>query len=430
MSRKMKDSGVEWIGEIPQHWEVRRVKDGFIRKKSEAHQENPIVLSLARTGVKVRDLSKNEGQIAESYYNYNPVEPGDLLLNPMDLYSGANCSIANVEGVISPAYINLKAKKGYNPQFYDYYFKTQYWTMAMFAHGKGVSFDNRWTLGLDDLLNYNIPVPDKMEQDRISMYLENKCLCINKIIKKTYLSINEYQKMKKVIITDLVTCGIECYKSMTKKESVGKIPEGWKIVRLKFLMSDIVDCPHETPNYTSDGKYLVIRTADQDYAKIRTDKNMYRLSENEYNNRIRRMALDKNDIVYGREGERWGLACLVPKSNKYCLGQRMMQFRCKEKLIKPQFAVYALSSMNVRRQGEVDTLGSTSPHVNISTIRNYSILLPPLCEQEKIVNYLDEKCNKIDMLIEQKEKIITELEEYKRSLIYEHVTGKKEVPEY
>ena len=71
----------------------------------------------------------------------------------------------------------------------------------MFAHGKGVSFDNRWTLGLDDLLNYNIPVPDKMEQDRISMYLENKCLCINKIIKKTYLSINEYQKMKKVIIT-------------------------------------------------------------------------------------------------------------------------------------------------------------------------------------------------------------------------------------
>lgn len=216
---------------------------------------------------------------------------------------------------------------------------------------------------------------------------------------------------------------------MTKKESVGKIPEGWKIVRLKFLMSDIVDCPHETPNYTSDGKYLVIRTADQDYAKIRTDKNMYRLSENEYNNRIRRMALDKNDIVYGREGERWGLACLVPKSNKYCLGQRMMQFRCKEKLIKPQFAVYALSSMNVRRQGEVDTLGSTSPHVNISTIRNYSILLPPLCEQEKIVNYLDEKCHKIDMLIEQKEKIITELEEYKRSLIYEHVTGKKEVPE-
>lgn len=82
----------------------------LFEKKAEAHQENPVVLSLARAGVKVRDLSKNEGQIAESYYNYNLVEFGDLLLNPMDLYSGANCSISMVEGVISPAYINLRAK--------------------------------------------------------------------------------------------------------------------------------------------------------------------------------------------------------------------------------------------------------------------------------------------------------------------------------
>ena len=87
MSRKMKDSGVEWIGEMPEDWNVQRVKNAFVRKKTEAHQENPVVLSLARAGVKVRDLSKNEGQIAESYYNYNLVDPGDLLLNPMDLYS-------------------------------------------------------------------------------------------------------------------------------------------------------------------------------------------------------------------------------------------------------------------------------------------------------------------------------------------------------
>ena len=81
---KMKDSGVEWIGEIPAGWSVKRVKHIFIRKNEKAMQENPVVLSLARDGVKVRDISNNEGQIAESYYNYNPVEKGDLLLNPMD----------------------------------------------------------------------------------------------------------------------------------------------------------------------------------------------------------------------------------------------------------------------------------------------------------------------------------------------------------
>ena len=105
--KQMKDSGVEWIGEIPENWGTVKVKQAFVRKNEKAQQENPVVLSLARSGVKVRDVSTNEGQVAESYYNYNPVSVGDLLLNPMDLYSGANCSISEVEGVISPAYVNL-----------------------------------------------------------------------------------------------------------------------------------------------------------------------------------------------------------------------------------------------------------------------------------------------------------------------------------
>lgn len=157
MARKMKNSGIEWIGVIPEDWKLGRVKHGFIRKKQEAHQDNPVILSLARAGVHVRDISNNEGQIAESYYNYNVVSPGDLLLNPMDLYSGANCSISKVGGVISPAYVNLGAKEGFHSAYYDYFFKTQYWAMVLFAHGKGVSFDNRWTLSNEDLMNYRIP---------------------------------------------------------------------------------------------------------------------------------------------------------------------------------------------------------------------------------------------------------------------------------
>ena len=92
---------------IPVSWKTQRVKHGFYRKKVEAHQDNPVVLSLARSGVRVRDISNNEGQIAESYYNYNPVDVDDLLINPMDLYSGANCSISKVKGVISQAYIMI-----------------------------------------------------------------------------------------------------------------------------------------------------------------------------------------------------------------------------------------------------------------------------------------------------------------------------------
>lgn len=97
--REMKDSGFTWIGKIPEDWSMKRVKHIFTRKNEKAMQENPVVLSLARAGIRERDISNNEGQIAESYFNYNPVDIDDLLLNPMDLYSGANCSISKVKGL-------------------------------------------------------------------------------------------------------------------------------------------------------------------------------------------------------------------------------------------------------------------------------------------------------------------------------------------
>lgn len=180
--REMKKSGVAWLGSIPSHWRIQRVKHAFYRKNEKAEQENPVVLSLARSGVHVRDISNNEGQVAESYYNYNPVEVDDLLINPMDLYSGANCSISKVCGVISPAYVNLRYKDGVNPQFYDYYFKVQYWMMAFFAHGKGVSFENRWTLNAETLMNYPIVVLPYEEQCLRASYLEQKCSKIDAVI--------------------------------------------------------------------------------------------------------------------------------------------------------------------------------------------------------------------------------------------------------
>lgn len=187
------------------------------------------------------------------------------------------------------------------------------------------------------------------------------------------------------------------------------------------------NCPHETPEYSNDGSYYVIRTADQDPGYLRPDENMYRLDENEYIKRIRRLPLAKDDIVYGREGERWGLACIVPASNKYCLGQRMMQFRCNTSIFLPEFARWALNSYGVYMQGTVDTIGSTSPHVNISTMRDYQIPIPSIVEQERIAKYITERCDKIINLIAEKELLITDLETYKKALIFEVVTGKRRV---
>ena len=117
----MKYSGVKWIGDIPDNWCVEKVKNRFFLSKHKAGIENPIILSLARDSVKIRDISNNEGQLAADYTDYNPVMKGDLLLNPMDLYSGANCNVSYVEGVISPAYINLAKKDNVYPKLHSIY---------------------------------------------------------------------------------------------------------------------------------------------------------------------------------------------------------------------------------------------------------------------------------------------------------------------
>jgi len=184
-----------------------KVKNCFVVSKDKAHLDDPVILSLARDGVRIRDISTNEGQLADSYYDYNPVKKNDLLLNPMDLVSGANCTLSDKEGVISPAYVNLRNKKGYYSKYYDYFFKTQYWTRNFFACGKGVSFDNRWTLNNDALMNYKIPVIPYETQIKIADDLDIKINKINKAKKELEDQIQLLESYKRSLINERVMGG-------------------------------------------------------------------------------------------------------------------------------------------------------------------------------------------------------------------------------
>ncbi len=433
MARKMKNSGIEWIGEIPEDWNVLpayRVFSEVKKKNSDGTEQNALQFKFGAIIRKANFDAENDDYVAGTIAAYTVVEPGTVMVNGLNLnydFKTQRTALVKEKGVITSAYLALWPNQAMIlPEFATYLIKGYEAKMALHNMGAGI----RLTLGYKEFKKQPILLPPIQEQFQIVAHIEKQCSSIDSIIAQTRSSIEEYNKLKQAVITQAVTKGVRGDRPM--KDSwigeVGSIPDTWNTVRLKFLMDEIVDCPHETPEYSFDGEYYVIRTADQDYARLRSDANMYRLSEAEYSNRIRRLPLNKDDIVYGREGERWGLACLVPESNKYCLGQRIMQFRCNSELILPEFAVYALSASYVHRQGEFDTLGSTSPHVNIATIRNYYIFVPSLTEQEEVVNFLKGKCAAIDSLIMKKEAELLELESYKKSLIYEYVTGKKEVP--
>lgn len=417
----MKSTSIPWIGDIPTTWEIRRVKNGFFRKKAEAHLEEPVVLSLARAGVKVRDLSKNEGQIAESYYNYNPVEPGDLLLNPMDLQSGANCSISRVSGVISPAYINLGSNRGYDSAFYDYYFKTQYWAMALFAHGKGVSFDNRWTLGFEDLMSYYIPVPPPEEQSRIVAFLDKKCSYIDNVIDLINHSIDEYKKMKKALVYETVTKGIHPEKKRVDSGNAwfDNIPDTWQLKKIKYLFRIKKEIAGEEGysvlSITQKG--IVPKDLSKNEGQLAADYSNYQLvapgdfAMNHMDLLTGWVDISRYSGVTSPDYRVFILTDTKMNNSKYYLYFMQMCYSCR--------IFYGLG------QG-VSGMGRW--RLQSDKFLNFSIPVPPLNEQNEIVAYLDEKCSQIDVLITKNESFAEELEKYKRSLIYEYVTGKKEVP--
>lgn len=359
--REMKDSGIEWIGEIPADWSTERVKHIFTRKNEKAMQENPTILSLARDGVKVRDISNNEGQIAESYYNYNPVEEGDLLLNPMDLYSGANCSISKVQGVISPAYINLKANAGVNPAFYDYYFKVQYWLMAFFSYGKGVSYDNRWTLSAETLMNYPVVALSYGEQCKRADYLDRKCSQIDAIIARQQEVIEKLKAYKLSKINEIVvevegiTAHLGYVANMKNGLNFNVVPDG---KTLKFLG-------------VGDFKDHYVLNSEEMFSDILVNDEI----TSEY-------MLQSGDIIFVRSNgsrELVGRAVMVenvtfPLSySGFCIRFRNL----RTDILNSKYLLYFFRSPYFRKQLEKYSQGSNITNINQVLLSQISIIIPP-----------------------------------------------------
>lgn len=431
MTRKMKDSGIEWIGEIPGDWEIVKVKDAFIRKNDKANTKNPTILTLARNGIKIRDISNNEGQLAADYSNYNPVDIDDLLLNPMDLISGDNCNISKVKGVISPAYINLRYRKGTNPELYNLYFKNLYWGNVLFAHGKGVSYENRWTLSYETLNQMKIPYPPSYEQDKIAEFLVDK---LNKLedIKSTIMKeIQTLKDYKKSIITEAVTKGLD--KNVEMKDSgiewIGEIPKHWEIGKtLFYLKMPITDGPHTTPTLYDEGVPFVSAEAVAS-GKGKIDFNKIRgfVSEEFYLECCKKYIPEIDDVYMIKSGATTGLTAIVDTNTKFTIWSPLAVFRADISKVKPKFLFYVLQSKYYLTQVELYWNYGTQQNIGMRTLEKLKICAPPMYEQEKIVRSLDKEIKSIDEAIEGKQKQLEVLEEYKKSLIYEYVTGKKEV---
>ncbi len=413
---EFKDSQIHWIGHIPKHWEIKKVKDGFYLKKDKALIENPVVLTLARSGIKVRDLENNEGQFAKSYLEYNPVEIDDLLLNTMDLQSGDNCNISRIQGVISPAYANLRYKNGFSPNFYNYYFKIQYWTFAFFTHGKGVSYENRWTLNNQTLMRFPLLVPPLNEQKEIAEFLDKKCASIDSSIENLEQKTKSLAEYKKALITQCVTKGLNP-KILEFKDSgipwIRQIPKHWEIIRLGYICNKLnrkID-ENDEPLICSNKGQVAFRDKNACGKMLSENHTMQGIQVGDI--AIHGMDTWHGAIAYSNlKGKITGVVhvCDSKENNKFIV--YFLQYLAIQ-------GVYKLISNGVR--------GNTSDFRSWNSVKNIYIIVPPLNEQKEIAEFLDNKCEKIDNLSANYKEQIKTLKEYKQALIYECVTGKKQI---
>ena len=203
---KMKDSGVEWIGEIPEEWNTRKFKTIFTIRKDIANSLGFDVLSVTQKGIKIKDLSKNEGQLALDYSKYQIVKPNDFVMNHMDLLTGY-IDISKQTGVTSPDYRVFEKISDVEVDIYYYLFIFQYCyhNRIFYNLGQGVSNFGRWRLPAEQLKTFILPVPPLYEQQQIADFLDNKCSQIDSLITLKQTKIDELKSFKKSLIYEYVT---------------------------------------------------------------------------------------------------------------------------------------------------------------------------------------------------------------------------------
>ena len=424
------DSKLKWIGKMPSHWKLSKFKHNFKFSKSTNTSKNPTILSLTLQGIKIRDITTNEGQIARSYDNYTKVYKNDIVLNPMDLISGfVDCS--SVEGVISPAYYTLKPNQDIDPQYYKYYLQKHYYERIFFPFAEGVSVDHRWTLKKEDFLNFGLIKPPLKEQKQIANYLDKKNAKIDATIAKNEELIQLLEEKRVALINQVVTKGLNPDVPMKDSgvEWIGEIPKHWNVEKIKNISQvkpsnvDKKSKDNEPPvllcNYTDVYNNEFI-TMDLDFMKATAT-----------HDQINKLSLNIGDIIITKDSESADdiavPAIVTEELENVVCGYHLAVIKPNNNIVYPKFLFRSFESDRINKQFELGANGVTRFGLGAYPINNAYICQPPLNEQKEIANYLDIETAKIFKATDKILKHIELLEEYKTSLIHHVVTGKIDV---
>lgn len=427
--REMKNSNIQWLGQYPRNWKLERIKyclQDRVEKNSPIRTKS--ILSLtAKQGVIPYDQKEGGGnKPKEDLTAYRLAYPGDIVMNSMNILSGA-VGLSKYFGCVSPVYYMLRPRnKQEDVRYYNYIFQTRMFQRSLYGLGNGILIKEsgngklntiRMRIPMEKFGALMIPVAPPSEQKTISDFLDSKCSEIDAISADIQKEIETLEKYKRSVITEAVTKGLN--PDVEMKDSgvpwIGKMPANWTCIKGKYILKYM-----QKPVKTDDGVITCFRDGEVTLRSNRREDG-FTMADKE----IGYQGIDVGDlVVHGMDGFA-GAIGISDSRGKASPVLNVLDSRQNKKYI-----MYYLRSM---AYGDVFAALATGIRVRSCDLRwnKLSVLLypvPPLEEQAEIVQYIEDTLNKVNGVISEKKQQLTVIDSYKKSLIYEYVTGKKEVP--
>lgn len=424
---KYKDSGVEWLGEVPEGWEVVRVRRLFEIQKRIAGEEGYAVLSITQQGIRVKDVESGDGQLSMDYSKYQFVEIGDFAMNQMDLLTGY-VDIAKQFGVTSPDYrvFRLMDTGGCLDRYYLYLFQNAYRNKIFFPYGQGSAQLGRWRLPTDEFYAFFLPRPPVVEQKSIADFLDLETAKIDALVAEQENLIALLKEKRQAVISHAVTKGLDPAAPMKDSgiEWLGEVPAHWRILKLTKCVTSIVDYRGKTPTKVDDGVFLLtarnIRNGSIDY-----EVSQEFVSEDDYEEVMRRGVPEVGDLLLTMEAP-LGQVANVNRTD-IAIAQRIIKLQGATDTANNYYLKWWI--MGIYSQAQLSSLatGSTALGLKASKLGQLDVCLPPSDEQQSVVEFLDTETAKLDDLTTEAQRAIDLLKERRSALISAAVTGKIDV---
>ena len=422
----MKPSNAEWLGEIPEKWSVARIGDFYKLRNEKVSDEDYAPLSVTMKGILPQ---LDTAAKTNAHDDRKLVLKGDFAINSRSDRRGS-CGISDYDGSVSLINTVMKPNGEMDPGYYNWLFHTTEFADEFYKWGHGI-VDDLWTTNWQDMKHIDVPVPPLPEQHRIADFLDSKCSQIDEISKKIQEEIDTLEEYKKSVITEAVTKGLDPNVEMKDSgiSGCGLVPMSWDVSRLcyeTYIRARLGWKGLKADEYVDDG-YAFISAFNIQNSKLVWSPLNY-ITKERYDESPE-IKIKKGDVLIVKDGAGVGKCARV---DELPMGETAPNSSIA--VITPlnghdyRYICYYLQSNVFSNFVLMLYNGMGVPHLTQEVMNSIKMPIPPTPVQNQIADYLDEKKEHIDSAITSKQQQLFTLEEYKKSLIYEYVTGKKEVP--